>query len=407
MKKVISATLMGISTLLMSAQTNVVKEAGNDLKSSNPDYVAIVNKLKPAMENPETANDVNTWFYAGKASIGNFDELYKRFKIGQEVSFPTMGNALMDGINYFLVALPLDSVPDAKGKIKAKNSKEMIKQIKENYSILAEMGDNLYNDKSYNDAYKAYDMYLNLPYNPVLGKNAPAAQPDSVLSLVAFNKGIASWQGDSLQNALSSFRQAIRLGYNQKHIYDYAIAVAANLNDKDAIIELATEAYPLYGHEDVKYLQCLINPKIEAKEYDEARDMLLEALQQQPDNGQIYFSLGTIEDIQENRDKAIEYYKKALELNPQLSIAKLYLGQALYNQAAVKDDEASQLSTSEYLQIKENEIKPLFNQAIPYLEAAYAEDSENLRSALNLLRTIYYNLEDATNLERIEQLLND
>lgn len=405
MKKVLLACLAIASTLVASAQADVVKSAQNALKGKNPDYQAVLKTLQPAMTNPETSKNVETWVLAGKASIGLYDNLFKQQAIGQAVDIPLMGNALMDGINYYVTALPLDSVPDEKGKVKAKNSKEILKQIDLNYNALNQMGVNLYNGQDYNGAYRAWEMFLELPKNPVFGANGPKAQPDTIMAEIAFNKGIAAWQADSLNNALKSFEQAIALGYDKKQVYDYAISIAVQLGDNNKVTELAEKGYPLFGNEDPKFLQLMINSKIEAEQYDEARKMLDDAIAAQPDNAQLYFVLGILEETLENNDAAFENYKKSVALDPEYAQALYALGRSICNQAYAVDDQGSQgKSQKEYEEFRINVVNPMFVEAAGYLEKAYANDPDNMHDALRYLRNVYYNLGDEENLKRVESL---
>lgn len=405
MKKVLIATLMAYSAIGAFAQTEVVKDATNAMKGKSPDYQAIVNQLKPAFTNPETATDAETWVLAGKASIALYDNLYKMQAIGQDVDAPLMGNSLMDGIEYFITALPYDSVPDAKGKIKTKYSKEIVKQVKDNYNQLNNLGATLYNAKDFNGAYRAWDMFLTLPKNPVLGANAPAALPDTIMADIAFNKGIAAWQADSADRALSAFQQAISLGYNKKQVYDYAIAIAAQNGKNDVVTALATQAYPIFGDEDPKFLQLMINDKIEKKQYDEARSMLNEAIAASPENPQLYFVLGILEETLENNDAALADYQKAIQLDPNYAQGQYAVGRTICNLAYALDDKAGQGTTqAEYMEIRNNQVNPMFKEAATYLEKAYELDPENMHDALRYLRNVYYNLGDEENLKRVESL---
>lgn len=407
MKKVLLATMLAATTLAMSAQADALKDLQNQMKGKNPDYKAITTQIEAVLVNPETANDVDAWMLAAKANSALYSNLNAQKAIGQpNIDISLMGNALMTGIEDYIAALPLDSVPDAKGKIKAKNSKEIIKQVNTYYPSLYDMAALLFNDaKDFNGAYKAFNMYLTLPDNPVLGSNAPKAQPDTIRGEIAYNMAIAAWQAEQLDKALDAFKKALAFGYNKKHVYDYALGVAANLNKSDEIVALAQEAYPVYGSEDPKYLILMINGKIEAKQYDEARSMLNEAIAAQPDNGQLYFALGILEENLDNMDAALADYKKAVTLDPSIAQAQYYAGRAICNMAYALDDQAGQGTQEEYNKVRQEQVNPMFKDAAVYLEKAYELDPDNMHDALIYLKNVYYNVNDAANLERIEKLL--
>lgn len=62
----------------------------------------------------------------------------------------------------------------------------------------------------------------------------------------------------------------------------------AGLNDNDGIIAIAKEAYPLYGKEDNQYISILINDLINKSKYEEANQMLDEAIAANPQNAEFY-----------------------------------------------------------------------------------------------------------------------
>lgn len=79
------------------------------------------------MTNPETANLAETWVLGGRAGIGVFDDTYQRLTLGQSVDNPTQlaaADALLNGINYYLHALPLDSVADKKARSRRSTPKK-------------------------------------------------------------------------------------------------------------------------------------------------------------------------------------------------------------------------------------------------------------------------------------------
>ena len=59
------------------AQQQVLKDADRAMKSEGPKRHDIRAMLKGAMTNAETANDVKTWYLAGKNEFGNWNDLYQ------------------------------------------------------------------------------------------------------------------------------------------------------------------------------------------------------------------------------------------------------------------------------------------------------------------------------------------
>ncbi len=233
MKKLSVLGVCLFAGLTAVAQNSLVKEVEREMKSSVDKYPEKLDKLKPAFTNEETAGHAYVWFVAGKGGMDFYDNQEVMKKMGKQVDDKVIGNALMNSFDYLLKALPLDSIPNEKGKIKPKYSKDAINLIKNHHKDLNVAAVNLWQVADYPDAYKAWEMYMAIPSNPVLGENAPAALPDSSASDIYYNMGLAAWQANQFDDALNAFDNAIAKGYTKKNIYDYAIAVAYN-NNHDA-----------------------------------------------------------------------------------------------------------------------------------------------------------------------------
>ena len=78
MKKMILFAAAAIMAFGASAQMSLVKDlekkaASNDVNA----MMEVLQSIEPALTNPESANNVLTWYTAGKAAFGLFDEMYK------------------------------------------------------------------------------------------------------------------------------------------------------------------------------------------------------------------------------------------------------------------------------------------------------------------------------------------
>ena len=404
MKKLSVLGICLIAGLTAAAQNSLVKEVERELKGAPDQYPQKLEKLKPAFTNEETAATPYVWFIAGKGGMEYYDNQEVLKKMGKAVDDKLVGATLMNSFDYLIKALPLDSVPNEKGKIKPKYSKDIYGLINGHHKDLNNTAVNLWQVQDYANAYKAWEMYINLPANPVFGAKGPAALPDTIACDIYYNMGLAAWQANELDKALGAFDNAIAKGYTKKNIYDYAIAVAYNQKDNAKMAYYAEQAYPLYGAEDNSYIGYMINSKIANKEFAEAQEMLEKYILADPNNAQLYYVLGVLYDSQDNAEKATENYKKAIELNPENAHALLQYGRQLCNQAFRLDDEISGLPVAEYNDRRKNEVNPLFKEATTYLEKAYELDPDNMGDAVKLLRNCYYNLQDEENLKRVESL---
>jgi len=108
---------------------------------------------------------------------------------------------------------------------------------------------------------------------------------------------------------------------------------------------------------------------IEAEEFEQARDVLLKAVEDQPDDAEVNFLLCKTFVILEDHDNAIKYGKKAVELDDSVSEYHLWLGRAHGMQAQ-----------------NGSKFKAIFraNRARKEFEKAVACDSLNVEARLQL-----------------------
>lgn len=404
MKKFSILGLCLAAGLTMSAQADLVKEVERTVKSGNFDYTELKAKIDEMTQNEETKGNAKTWMVAGNAAFANYDALFLKVQMGQEVDKKAIGNSIIDGYNYMMVALPLDTVVDNKGKVKAKESKKILKTIAENYSHFNNAGIFLWEAQDYAGAYKAWDIYTTLPEDPRMAQVGLKADADTVVAQIIFNKALAAWQVDQLDNALVAFEQAKAKGYTKKNLYDYAISVASQANKLNVAAQYAKEAYPIYGSEDPIYLQVIVNDFLEKKEYANAIEYINGLLEKDPQNATLVDLQGVCLENNGKQDEAIETYKKAIELNPSSVLARFHLGNILYNKAYAIDNNASALPQAQYDKIRAEQTEPLLREAAAQLEEAYKLDELNMGEAVKLLKNIYYILGDEENLKRAEMM---
>jgi pentatricopeptide repeat protein len=395
------------------AQESVLKEAERGLRVEVPDHSKIATMLRGAMADPTTSNNVKTWYLAGKNDFQTWQTGYELLQAGNNSDPTSMSRAIVEGYQFYMKALTMDTIIDEKGKAKTKYSKEITKTIASNYKNFYDAGVYLYQAQDLKAAYHAWEIYSELPTLACLGKDAPAAPIDSLRAETYYNMGIFAYQSDMKEEALSSFTKAAKLGHGSV-AYENALAMASDLGRTDDIVALAQEGFAKYGTQN--YIGALVNVYVKTGDYDKALDMVNKAMEDTPNNAMLYNVKGiltenhvnqeglTAEQIDAYNTEATEYYKQAAELDPEYAEGQYNYGRMLANRAYKISDDAYQLSTSEFNKLSENTIKPLFKEAAGYLEKAIAIAPESNRDAYTILKNIYYNLKDEENMNRISEL---
>lgn len=400
------------------AQEQVLKDAERALKQEAPKYAEIGQSLRAAMADPVTAADVRTWYLAGKAGYGQYNEGFQAMTLGQTPDKKAISHAIVDGFKFYSKALTLDTIREVKGdkvKVKTKYSKDIVKTIADNYQNYYNAGALLYEEKDYAGAYEAWDIYNSLPFMTQLGKSAPAVPADSIMAENLYNMGLFAYNAQMYPEATEAFLRATEYDFPGCDAFNNAIACAGMSGDNERKFEISKLAYQKRGSENAGYVGEIINGYIERKQNDQALVWIDKAIEAEPGNAQLYNAKGILvessipEDadaatLEAGNEEALGYYKKAVELEPEGAMWNYHYGRMLANKGYRMSDASADLPTAEYNAMRENEILPIFKQAASYLEKAIAADPESTRNALPMLRNIYYNLNDADNMKRIEDM---
>ncbi len=322
MKKILTCALCLAAVGSMSAQKANVDEAKK--LSGKADKLTEARALiQAAASNPETANDVMTYYIGGKLEFDAYDNAIKKQMINpNDASIDPMAMAeqLVNGYNMYVKALPLDSVPNAKGEVKPKYSKDMVKALNGHFNDYFNAGGTFYNAKKYYpEAYQAFMIYGDLPSQPFADKSLKAI-PDSVLSTSYFNAGLSAYAGNALPESAAAFKKGRLVGSDnpQNYIYELACWQFMAQNDstladeaKRQIEEIAMAGFEKFGMNQPIFLNNLVNSLVQEGRADDAVALVNKQLANTPDNASLYGLRGYVYDRLDKTDESVADYRKA------------------------------------------------------------------------------------------------
>ena len=125
MKRVLLTVALCVAASVSFAQKKAVNEAQSIAKGSTPDFSEARTLIKGALENPETKDDAKTWYVAGFIEDQQFSNERTKQVLGQQPDEPVMYEALGSILPYFEKAYELDQLPNEKGKVKPKFTKDI------------------------------------------------------------------------------------------------------------------------------------------------------------------------------------------------------------------------------------------------------------------------------------------
>lgn len=325
MKRILTFALCVAALGAASAQKANVDQA-NKLSGKSDQLGNARNLIKQAMDNGETKNDARTYFVAGKIEFDAYDNGVNAKMINPDdpAGKPTvMADELLNGYKYFLQALPLDSMPNAKGAVKPKFSKDIFGKITGHANDFLTAGADYYNENMYYpQAYEAFTIYAGLPSSGMMGKMADIIPIDQVATAY-FNAGLAAYLGQQYEKAAKAFKAAHEAGYEQPETYTYEIAawqaIAADESRADEaqknILEAAIAGNAKFGLEQPLFINNMINSLVIADRIDDALNNLNALISANPDNAALYGLRGYVNDRGGKDAESEADYRKAVSLD--------------------------------------------------------------------------------------------
>ena len=372
MKKMILFAAAIMMAFGASAQMSLVKDLAKKATSGNPQALfEVMEQIEPALTNPESANDVLTWYTAGKAAFGIYDTMFGAKSLGQAVDDNMMSAALGAAFDYYQKALTLDTIvemdkngmpklnKDGSKKVKTKYSKEIISALTAHMGDIANAGNVYLQASDWENAAHAFGNYADIASSPFAIANGVAAA-DSTLSQVRFFQGYSQYQIKDYADAYENFTKARKLGYTDNNIVDFQTSSLANM----------------------------VQGMLDNNEYDKAYNFIDNALSADPNNGTLHDIKGFTVELKDGVDAALPFYRKATEVDPTYANGFFDVGRCLYLQAQKIIDENPNATNSQLIP----KIKPIYDDAIPFLKKASELNPDDTK-AKNVLDDILYKFE--------------
>lgn len=360
MKKFVTLAFCGLSVLALNAQQANVDQAKK--LAGKTDKIAEARSLiQEALKNPETADQAQTYYVAGKIEWDAYDKNKAAQMVNPEkVDVFEMGNQLVNGYDYFIEVFPRDNEVDAKGNVKQKYTKELKGKISGKHDDFYIAGANLLENRDYYPvAYKAFMIYGDMPELEVLGDKKPVVK-DTLRSraYAYYYAGRAAFSDNNLPDAITAFRKARQQNfrsYDEKtpsaHVFE--IACWQNMDkstpEKEAevhanILEIAREGFDIYGASQPIFLSNIADGLNYQGKPEEALAFVNDAIAKYPDVPEFYSVRAWLNDNLGNDDASIEDYMKAISYpdskyeTMKAAIRKLLLtGQTKLNEVELGD----------------------------------------------------------------------
>jgi len=407
MKKLVFTLGLCLVASISFGQKKAVADALKLAKDPKPNFTEARALIKGALENDETKNDPKTWYTAGQIEDFQFNQENTKQMLQQQANEEVMYDALLAVYPYFIEAYRLDNLPDAKGKIKPKYTKDIKSTLRANLPYYWNGGGYFFDSRNYRKAIEFFDQYIEISDNPFM-KEVVKTTEDKIDSLYLYSNYYAAIASGDLEDhdlALRTLNRAKKSDFKQEEILQSIVAEYERMKDTINMEKISNEGIALFPNNDY-FLIKLINIYLSTDRNDKAVEYINTALQNNPNDAILFNSAGRIyEIIGDNFEKSEECYKRSIELDGQNADSQSNLGRIYYNKAIVLLDEANNIADIKKYNEEKEKVKEILKQALPHYELAFKlnpDASENKMA----LRSIYYNLEMGDKYKEMDDLMN-
>ena len=359
------ATLMALaaSSFQGLAQKEVVS-AYNANKEG--DYATAASYIEQAIENPKANVKNKTWRYRG--------EIYLNISKDSTL-FAAFPDALTMAKDSYMKAKELDT--------KGSYAQECQIGLGQVQMAASNAGIAQYNTGDFGRAGGFFDLSAEI---------ASAFEATDTMAL--YNSALCYEKAGNVELAVARYQACADIEYQVPNVFLFISNLYRTSGQEDLALQTLADARKAHPREQSLIIEEL-NIYLTNEEFDKAKENLALAAEQDPTNEILWFSLGSVLDNLGNAEEAIEAYLKALEVKADYFDANYNLGALYFNQAVQGINEANDMwkprmtkTESDAQKKLEGDAKALFATAKPYLEAAHAQDAEDLET-MRSLRDVY------------------
>ncbi len=400
-KQILIVGIMMISTLTFG-QKKEIKKAEKEIKSGNfTEAISVLKQAEGLIANTEEEVKAQYYLAKGEAYMGEAggdldklkiaaESLLKSKEVSPKGKYVPKVDLAMINLRAALVNSAIEDQNSNKYSIAAEKLYTSYSVSKTDTSDLYFAAGNAVNAKDYDTALKYYKMLIDVDYTGIkkeyFATNKETNVEKSFDSKEEMNKGV---KGGNFIKPRTTNSESKRGGVLRNMTLIY---VSNGESEKAAkLIKQARKENP----DDLALMNAEANLYYKAGDMVKYKAIINEVISKDPNNPELYYNLGVASKKNGEFDPAVEYYKKALELNPDYVEALINLADLMLSKddAMIKEMNALGTSTADYNRYDElqEERNNLYKEALPFLERASNIRNENV-DLINTLKNIYSQL---------------
>lgn len=425
MKKVLFTAALLLVAGFTFAQEKSVKEAKKMASAVQPDFAKAEELINQALTNPETKDQAETWNVAGFIQKRRSEKEMENAYLRKPYDTLQVYNSALNMCQYYFKCDELAQIPNEKGKIKNKYRKANSSAILAERGNLINGGIQYYNmylgNENKEDGKKAlsfFGTYVDIAGNPMFAENE-TVKADTLLPQIAYYAAMVATRLEDYPSVLKYAPYAKEDKEVGKYAMEFISSALKAQGETDKWVASLQEGVQKYPDHQF-FFGNLIDYYSNNNKYDEAMKFADDMLAKDPNNtfylyvkGYLYHNqYNTLKEQKKDAEvaaaleKAIEFYQKTTEIDPNYAEAYSNLGLVYCLQA----QDFSEKSTTDVNDPKYREdqeaLKVFYEKAKPCYEKARQLQPERKELWLNGLYRVYYNLQMGAEFEEIEKLGN-
>lgn len=227
---------VGIVAMMCSAMP-LIADGRDDMKAARKElgissFGAARESIQKAMADSALRNSPEAYILAGDIELADFRHAKEKAALNlnsPDIDYPGMAAKLLAGHDFYLRAMHLDSLPDAKGRVRAKRSRALANQLNalgEDYYF---MGVQAFNGgKRYPTAYKLLEIYGDLSGERWADRRNRSI-PDTMRVKAYHLAGRGAFVDNEFEAAAAAFAKERRSGSDNLRCYMLEVSSWSNI----------------------------------------------------------------------------------------------------------------------------------------------------------------------------------
>ena len=257
-------------------------------------------------------------------------------------------------------------------------------------------GVELYSKKEFDKAKLLYNKIFDLfP----LDENKSLSRSNVTKEAVHLNLYYACAAQGDIAGSKEYLQYLIDASFQDPNIYAFMSEIYLTEGNSEKALAIIKEGRE-YFESDVSLIISELNFYLAAKDFVKAEELLSLAVEEDPNNENLFFALGTSYDNLGDFDKALEAYKEAIDINPDFYDANYNLGIMMYNKGGELNNKVNDISDFKKADALKAKAESIMLEGLPYIETCYRLQQDD-RNILIVLKELYYRNGDDVNYKKI------